>query len=43
VNYEAAVYALADHVDAPPALWSGPRRHHDPPMSPLRPAHTLGE
>jgi len=27
VNYEQAAYALAFTVDAPPALWSGPRRH----------------
>src|ERR1700677_3590631 len=27
VNYEAAAYALAWVTDAPPALWSGPRRH----------------
>jgi hypothetical protein len=27
VNYEAAAYALALATDAPPALWSGPRRH----------------
>ncbi|MGA3147715.1 MAG: hypothetical protein ABSF33_09585 [Acidimicrobiales bacterium] len=38
VNYEAAAYALARAVDAPPALWSGPRRHPIPPISPLRPA-----
>jgi hypothetical protein len=27
VNYEAAAYKLALHLDAVPALWSGPRRH----------------
>ena len=37
VNYEAAAYALAAHVDAPPALWSGPRRNHITPIAPLRP------
>ena len=26
VNYEAAIYKLAYHLDLPPALWSGPRR-----------------
>jgi hypothetical protein len=26
VNYEAAAYRLAYHLDLPPALWSGPRR-----------------
>jgi hypothetical protein len=38
VNYEAAAYALARAVDAPPALWSGPRRHPIPTIAPLRPA-----
>jgi hypothetical protein len=38
VNYEAAAYALAWATDAPPALWSGPRRHGTEPMPPLRPA-----
>jgi hypothetical protein len=38
VNYEAAAYALARAVDAPPAMWSGPRRHPIPTISPLRPA-----
>ncbi len=37
VNYEAAAYALAWIVDAPPALWSGPRRRPVAPMGPLRP------
>src|SRR6202453_1142249 len=37
VNYEAAAYALARAIDAPPALWSGPRRHPLPEISPLRP------
>lgn len=38
VNYEAAAYAIARAVDAPPAMWSGPRRHPIPVISPLRPA-----
>jgi hypothetical protein len=38
VNYEAAAYALALAIDAPPALWSGPRRHAIPAIAPLRPA-----
>jgi hypothetical protein len=38
VNYEAAAYALALAVDAPPALWSGPRRHEEGAVAPLRPA-----
>jgi hypothetical protein len=38
VNYEAAAYALARAIDAPPALWSGPRRHPLAPIPPIRPA-----
>jgi len=38
VNYEASAYAIARAVDAPPALWSGPRRHPIPVIPPLRPA-----
>jgi hypothetical protein len=38
VNYEAAAYAIARAIDAPPALWSGPRRHPLPAIAPLRPA-----
>jgi hypothetical protein len=37
VNYEAAAYAIARAIDAPPALWSGPRRHPLPSIPPLRP------
>jgi hypothetical protein len=37
VNYEAAAYAIARAVDAPPALWSGSRRHPIPTIPPLRP------
>jgi hypothetical protein len=37
VNYEAAAYALAYQIDAPPALWSGPRRHEIEQIAPLRP------
>ena len=37
VNYEQAAYAIAQAVDAVPALWSGPRRHHDRPIPPIRP------
>jgi hypothetical protein len=39
INYEAAAYAIALLIDAPPALWSGPRRHPIPPIPPLRPAN----
>jgi hypothetical protein len=38
VNYEAAAYSVAIAVDAPPALWSGPRRREAEVISPLRPA-----
>jgi hypothetical protein len=38
VNYEAAAYAIARAIDAPPALWSGPRRHPIPAIPPIRPA-----
>ncbi|MGB7052623.1 MAG: hypothetical protein WBG41_13735 [Acidimicrobiales bacterium] len=37
VNYEAAAYALAFATDAPPALWSGPRRDEIEAIAPLRP------
>jgi hypothetical protein len=37
VNYEQAAYALAQALDAVPALWSGPRRRPSTPMPPLRP------
>ena len=37
VNYEAAAYALALTTDAPPALWSGPRRNEIETIAPLRP------
>lgn len=36
-NYERAAYAIAEAVDAVPALWSGPRRHATPPITPHRP------
>jgi hypothetical protein len=37
VNYEQAAYAIAEAIDAVPALWSGPRRRPEAPMPPLRP------
>jgi hypothetical protein len=37
VNYERAAYAIASALDAVPALWSGPRRHPDPVIPPIRP------
>jgi hypothetical protein len=36
VNYEAAAYQLAMHLDLPPALWSGPRRPGRPAAAPPR-------
>jgi hypothetical protein len=37
VNYEQAAFALAAAIDAVPAMWSGPRRSHAPPIPPSRP------
>src|SRR5215469_16640123 len=38
VNYEQAAYAIADEIDAVPALWSGPRRGRIcPQIPPFRP------
>jgi hypothetical protein len=37
VNYEAAAYALAWFAEAPPALWSGPRRSGTESIAPFRP------
>jgi hypothetical protein len=37
LNYEQAAYAIADAVDAVPALWSGPRRRYSPAIAPIRP------
>jgi hypothetical protein len=41
VNYEQAAYAIAEAIDAVPALWSGPRRRHEEPIPPLRPGPGL--
>jgi hypothetical protein len=41
VNYEEAAYALARHIDAVPALWSGPRRHPEQPIPPIRPVNKI--
>ena len=38
VNYEPAAYALAEHIDAVPALWSGPRRRQRERIAPMRPS-----
>jgi hypothetical protein len=37
VNYERAAYAIADAIDAVPAMWSGPRHYPFPPLPPYRP------
>jgi hypothetical protein len=38
VNYESVAYRLADRLTAPPAPWSGPRRHlRSGPVVPRRP------
>jgi hypothetical protein len=37
VNYERSAYQIAAAVDAVPALWSGPRRHSAPEITPRRP------
>jgi hypothetical protein len=40
VTYEALAYAIADRVDAPPALWSGPRHGvATGSIAPARPPH----
>jgi hypothetical protein len=36
VNYESIAYNLAFQIDAPPALWSGPRRHPTPQIAPKK-------
>src|SRR5580693_3825573 len=41
VNYEQAAYAIAEAVDAVPALWSGPRRRPEQQIPPLRPGPGL--
>jgi hypothetical protein len=42
VNYEAAAYGLALRLDAPPALWSGPRRKgRSEVITPARPSHRV--
>jgi hypothetical protein len=38
LNYDMTALALAKALDAPPSLWSGPRRFPSVPMQPLRPA-----
>jgi hypothetical protein len=40
-NYDAAALLLARQLDAPPALWTGPRRWPSTPIPPRRPAAKL--
>ncbi|GAA1233184.1 hypothetical protein FB474_2126 [Oryzihumus leptocrescens] len=40
-NYDTAALSLASLLDAPPALWSGPRRWPSHAIAPLRPATRL--
>ncbi len=42
-NYESLAYALAYAVDAPPALWSGPRRWKSEPVAPRRPSNRISK
>jgi hypothetical protein len=37
VNYEQAAYAVAEAVNAVPAMWSGPRSGHYKHIAPIRP------
>ena len=39
VTYEQLAWAIADRVDAPPALWSGPRHRWRGSIAPERPPH----
>src|SRR6202023_892248 len=44
VNYEASAYRLADRLTAPPAPWSGTRRHlRSGPVAPRRPPQRAPE
>ena len=43
VNYEAAAYAIAYAVDAPPAMWSGPRRWSHSEVAPFRPHNRISK
>lgn len=43
VNYEALAVAIADLVDAPPAPWTGTRRHFPDQIAPRRPRNRTRE
>jgi hypothetical protein len=40
-NYDTVALLLACQLDAPPALWTGPRRWPSTPIAPRRPAARL--
>ena len=42
-NYDTAALLLSRQLDAPPALWTGPRRWPSTPIPPHRPAAKLAE
>ena len=42
VNYESLAYSITAHIDAVPALWSGPRHPPTPQIPPVRPRYVLG-
>ena len=42
-NYESVAYAIAYSIDAPPALWSGPRRWTDQEVAPFRPPNRIAK
>jgi hypothetical protein len=41
INYDAAALALCRQLDAPPSMWTGPRRWPAEPQRPFRPAPGL--
>lgn len=41
INYDAAALALCRELDAPPSMWTGPRRWRSEPLRPFRPATGL--
>ncbi|MBT8160487.1 MULTISPECIES: hypothetical protein [Arthrobacter] len=43
VNYEKVAYALAYAIDAPPSMWSGPRRFPSEPIMPSRPKNRTSQ
>ena len=41
INYDTAALALCRKLDAPPSMWTGPRRWPSEPQRPFRPARGL--